>query len=416
MAGLFSKIKSFLIGDKNESVSRQQSRLLAVDPFAIGSTANKKANTVVASCRNVYSRVVSKLYPQIIYDKKEILELPNIRYKLKYAPNQIQNGVNFWKQVAVSYFEENIAIIYIEKDIREVSLDKSIKAFWLIDPTDSRFKMSMLDDDSKRMFFTFFLGAREINCYSDDLIVLAREPSVENPFITYCDPLAKIVSTIDANFKGLEKTIKNANVIRFLATSPTLLSDVTRKQRQTEMNDLISSVEANGALYVDGAASVVPINQTTGWTSTSALEPFIKQIYGYYGVSQAIVDGTASDDEYNNWVETSIEPFTNELACELTLKLLPRKSIATGRKIVVDTSRLFTASQAHRISIGQQIISSGRYYPNEIRSLLGADLLPEEDNTIIDRIDRIDSTKGESQEEPKPQEDGEENGGEENDS
>jgi len=124
----------------------------------------------------------------------------------------------------------------------------------------------------------------------------------------------------------------------------------------------------------------------------------MNNIYAYFGTSEKIVNGTASDDDYNNWAEVTIDPFAMEVGLELSLKLLRPGAISRGRRIVFDTTYLFTASQDHRIKAGNILINSGKYTPNEIRKLIGMPPLDEEDNEMIERIDRVSTGEEESNE------------------
>ena len=274
--------------------------------------------------------------------------------------------------------------------MRKLKLDEQVRALYALDIADVNFQVAVDESTSAPVeTFLFNLNGVQKAVKADDMIVLARRPTIANPYASNNEALKKIVQLVEDNFTGLTKSIKEAGIVRFIATSTRVLNDVQRKERQERLNELIASVGANGALYSDASEGIVPINSNNAWTGTDKVTPFIEQIYTYFGVSKSIVDGTATDDQYNNWVETSVDPFADELGVELSLKLLSRKAIAGGRRIVVDTRYLFTASQAHRLQAGQLLVQSGYYYTNDIRRLAGVDPLPPEENILIKRLDRL---------------------------
>ena len=389
--GIWSNLVKIFTGKKNnQAVGSSFQTLITLNPFGADTKANEKANATYESCISLYVRVLSKLKPMVFFEKNQDKEYPNIDYLLRFQPNPTQNAINFWRQVIDSYYTSNLAFIWIDRDLRKLKLDEQVRALYALDIADVNFQVAVDETTSAPVeTFLFNLNGVQKAVKADDMIVLARRPTIGNPYASNNEALKKIVQLVEDNFTGLTKSIKEAGIVRFIATSTRVLSDDQRKERQDRLNKLISEVGANGALYSDASEGIVPINSNNAWTGTDKVTPFIEQIYTYFGVSKSIVEGTATDDQYNNWVETSVDPFADELGVELSLKLLSRKAISGGRKIVVDTRYLFTASQAHRLQAGQLLVQSGYYYTNDIRRLAGVDPLPPEENILIKRLDRL---------------------------
>ena len=389
--GIWSNIVKIFTGKKNnQAVGSSFQTLITLNPFGADTKANEKANATYESCISLYVRVLSKLKPMCIFEKAPDKDYPNIDYLLRFQPNPTQNAINFWRQVIDSYYTSNLAFIWIDRDLRKVKLDEQVRALYALDIADVNFQVAVDESTSAPIeTFLFNLNGVQKAVKADDMIVLARRPTIGNPYSSNNEALKKIVQLVEDNFTGLTKSIKEAGIVRFIATSTRVLNDDQRRERQDRLNQLISEVGANGALYSDASEGIVPINSNNAWTGTDKVTPFIEQIYTYFGVSKSIVDGTATDDQYNNWVETSVDPFADELGVELSLKLLSRKAIAGGRRIVVDTRYLFTASQAHRLQAGQLLVQSGYYYTNDIRRLAGVDPLPPEENILVKRLDRL---------------------------
>lgn len=398
--GLFSLILSRLSGKGRTGKTVQDARTTVLDPFGFPGDADGSANATYMSCIDFYSRVMSKISPRITLKSTPTRDMPNLQHILEVQPNPLQNGVSFWKQFYACYFQKEVAVIWIDRDLSQVDVDRQVRNLWVIDPTSTNFRIGTAGTNATtEPVFSFVLGDRQIQCLREDLAILVRNPTVSNPFVSHSRALQQALNVIDRNFRGLEKTIATANVIRFIATSPRVMNEEDLRKRQDAVNAQLRTTDANGIFYIDGAQNIQQVNSAPGWNGTQAIEPFISQIYEYFGVSKEIVSNMAEDDQYNNWVETSVEPTTKELGIELTNQLFPRKSIATGRRVFFDTNYLFTASQSHRISAGTLLINSGRYHPNEIRRLAGVAPLPEEEDGIIERIDRVaDPGEGGSQE------------------
>lgn len=393
----WAKITSLFIGNKKKSGT--SGSVITMNPFGHPGDADGRANSIYCSCIDTFARVFSKITPEIRQKDTVVNDMPNLSKLISMRPNPTQNAMNFWKQVARGYMEENIAVIYIQRDLKAIKDDNSITALWVIDVARNNFQIiSNGKGATTRLTFSFNLYGQTVYADEDDLVILVRSPTAENPFSTVNSALKSTLELINDNFTGLKKTIKSANVIRFIATTARPMNAEEIKRRQKELADIISSVDSNGALYVDSANTVTPINSSAGWTGTEQVLPFMNNIYAYFGTSEKIVNGTASDDDYNNWAEVTIDPFAMEVGLELSLKLLRPGAISRGRRIIFDTTYLFTASQDHRIKAGNILINSGKYTPNEIRKLIGMPPLDEEDNEMIQRIDRVSTDEDEGEE------------------
>ena len=396
MANFFTKIISKLVGTKKTLPIGNNTQIVNFDAFPASQDEDKNLNSTYSACVNFYGGVISKLSPILSRNFKEVRDYPNLKYLLEFQPNRIQTSANFMKQIAVSYFSLNIAVIYIERDWRGETPDKQIKNLWLIDVTDTNFQVCsrQISVDQNEIFFSFMLNGKTMTANLNELIILTRSPSVQNPYFNENDPIKRTIQIINQNYHGIEKAILNANVIRFLATSPTILDESKAVARQTILNDRLKHVTANGALYVDGAQTITPIPSTPSYQGSELVKPLNESVYEYFGLNAQIINGSCTDDQLNNLIETQIEPMTHEFEVELTVKLLAREAIAKGLRIVVDTSRLFTTSHQHRIQSAQVLIASGKFKPNEIRKLVGIELLPESDDGFINRIDRIGTDGG----------------------
>lgn len=394
--GLIDYIKSKLSGKGSSTAKAQlQNRVYTLNPFGSDAKANADANALYLSCIDAYENTISKMKPVVKMGGFEKNDMPNLTYLLTMRPNPMQNANSFWRQVAESYYDENLAVIWIDRDYREQKPDQQVKALWLVDTSLSNFQVGASGGENScattsEEIFSFKIGSDEIACYADDLIILARRPKVDNPYARSNEALNKLIDLIDKNFTGLKNTIANANVIRFIAVSPRVMTADDLKKRQDALNEVIKGVDAQGALYLDSAQSITQLNSGYGWTHTESIKDFMDWIYNYFQVSPEIVQGKATDDVYNMWIESAVSSFTEEASTELTIKLLPKGAVMRGRRIDIDCAQFFKCSQAHRTAKGTMLISSGVYYPNEIRELAGMPLLSDEDNVKVNRIDRVD--------------------------
>lgn len=380
-----------VFGGKGSKTDGKQSGLSSVysfAPFASNYLANYEANSTYMGCIHSFSRIVSKIYPEVVINGNPNKQRAHLQYILGSRPNEIQNAVNFWKQVSDNYHSNNVAVIWLDWDY--TTAPRTLRSMWCIDTSESTFQIKSING---KAYFRFMLDSREMEVPSDELCVLTFSPSHENPYCTYNTALNQVISGINSAYEGMEKELKTSALIRFIAQSPSKMSKEELATRSSMISSMLSSM-TSGVFNIDNVATLTPVNQPqfAGSAMAEELKQFKNDVYDYFGMSASIVNASATDDQYQSFIEMSVEPFTYELSVELTNKIFTEKERSLGNEIIVDTGQLFTASQSHRIQSAQILIQSAKFYPNEIRSIMGLPLMSDEDNQIINRTDRIDSS------------------------
>lgn len=398
--GLFSTLKGIFSGNAKTVSDPSPRGILTLGVSTESSTASMRTNIVCQAIVGRGSAILSKIDWVTTLGGREVYDRPALDRLVNYRPNPISDAIAFRQQFFRSYYENHLAVAWLEYD--HVSGPSKLRNIWLVDPIADHLKVSY-DRKQKILAFGFEFGGKKIMASEDEMIVLPFLPSVENP---YLDPKANraledVLRLISDNFKGLAKSIASANILRWIAKSGSPLSPESIKKRQKLLGESLATVNEDlGVWYIDGAQDLTQVQNSNVWKSVDEVAKQESHLYEYYGIPKKIVDGTASDDEYQSFVEMSVEPVAMQLGRQLTNKLLTNGEFEHGRRIELPTNDLFTASQTHRINAATTLIQSGKFYPNEIRGIMGLDLLPEDENQIIERIDRVDSGTNTPKEEP----------------
>lgn len=411
--GFFDKLKAVFSGNGNPSASEEKLvKVFSYNPFFGDSSSEEEANAIYQSCIDQYSTTISKIKPIITKKGMKADDMPNLDFLLRYKPNKLQTANDFYSQLADDYFHRTCSVIWIDRDYMKIKTDEQVKNLWIIDPVIDNFKISAVEDNDnfeKKLKFTFNLNGTTRSCFDEDIIILPWHPTHENPYLRSNKALKNILRISNRNFKGLEETLNNANTIRFIATAPRVMPEQDLKVRQEWINKMISSVTANGALYLDSTQDVKQLASSPGWNHSSEVKAFENEILMYFELCEDIINNKCSDDVYNQWIEGPVSSFLDKLETALTLKLLPYSDIRRGRKIEVSSAPLYRRSRLHQIQLANTIISSGVYYPNEIRTIVGVPLLDDIEDVKVSRIDRVDASAMEEEAD-------EEKGGNENES
>ena len=111
-----------------------------------------------------------------------------------------------------------------------------------------------------------------------------------------------------------------------------------------------------------------------------------------FGVSEKIVQGNYTEDEWNSFYESSIEPIAVDFANEFTRKLFTAKKRSYGNKIIFEASNLACATISTKLNF-LQMVDRGALTPNEWRKIFN--LAPVEGgDEPIRRLDTRPTSEG----------------------
>ena len=93
-----------------------------------------------------------------------------------------------------------------------------------------------------------------------------------------------------------------------------------------------------------------------------------QRIYSIFGTNDKIVQSKYTEDEWNAYYESQIEPIGINLSDEYTRKLFNRKQRSFGNSIIFESSNLQYASMSTKLGL-VQFLDRGTMTPNEVRAL-----------------------------------------------
>lgn len=148
-------------------------------------------------------------------------------------------------------------------------------------------------------------------------------------------------------------------------------------QRQKQADDRIKNIEQQlkdspfGIAYTDGTERITQLNRPVENNLMKQIEYLTNMLYSQLGITQAIMDGSASEQEMLNYYNRTIEPIVSAITDEFKRKFLTKTARAQRQSILFfrDPFKLVPMSQI--ADIGTKLISAEILAPNEIRPKIG---------------------------------------------
>ena len=97
------------------------------------------------------------------------------------------------------------------------------------------------------------------------------------------------------------------------------------------------------------------------------LESIVSYLYNYFGVSKEIINGTASEIQYQQFIENTIKPIVWQIEEELTYKLFSEREIGHNNKIASELLDIEIASLSSKTTFLKEMSFAGIMSRNECR-------------------------------------------------
>lgn len=192
-------------------------------------------------------------------------------------------------------------------------------------------------------------------------------------------PLMEIVGTTD---KGIVNAIKNSSVIRWLLkfTNSMRPEDLDAQASKFAAN-FLSTEKSSGVAAVDSKADATAIEPKDYVPNAAQMDRTTQRIYSTFNTNQSIVMSSYTEDQWNAYYESQVEPDVRQFGDVMTRKVFSRRQRGFGNKIVYEASNLATASMSTKLGL-LAMVDRGAMTPNEWRSTLNLSPLPGGDNPI----------------------------------
>lgn len=344
---------------------------------------------VVRACIRPKVKAIGKLIPQHIRNNNQegfkVNPEPYIRF-LYEEPNPYMSGQVFREKMATQLALNNNAFALLVRDENGYPMEMynipcvGVEAIY---------------NSLGELFLKFTNRNGKIATYPYRDIIHLRQDINENDIFGDSPreallPLMEIVSTTD---QGIVKAIKNSAVIRWLLRFRSNMrpEDVTQKTNEF-VNNFLDVNNSVGAAGVDTSTEAEQIKPNDYVPNAAQIDRTITRIYNFFNTNEKIVQSKYTEDEWNAYYESEIEPLAMQWSNEDTRKIFTRRERGFGNKIIYSANNLQYASMCTKLGL-QAMVDRGALTPNEWREVLN--LPPVEDgDKPLRRLDTIAIGKG----------------------
>ena len=153
----------------------------------------------------------------------------------------------------------------------------------------------------------------------------------------------------------------------------TIKSDLRKKQAEERRKEIESQLMNTkyGIAYTDGTEKITQLNRSIENNLMTQIEYLTKMLYAQLGLTENVFNGTASEDELNNYYARTIEPIVAAIADAMNRRFLTKTAITQGQRIYYyrDPFKFVTASKMGELA--ERFTRNEILTTNEVRQAIG---------------------------------------------
>lgn len=321
---------------------------------------------VVRGAVDAIARNAAKLKPKHVRrtDGNILNQDSNIQRLLQIKPNPHMDAYTFYYKVITQLYIQNNSFVFIDIDPMG-----NVKGFYPINAASTE-----LIEYKNEVYAKFtFLGGEKIILPYTDLIHLRRF-FYKNDFFgeTNMSALYPTLELINTSNQGIINAIKSSAYLRGLLkfTQTMLKPEDLKKHRDDFVKDYMNINNNGGVAALDAKAEYKELNNDPKMVNSSQMKLIEDKVYKYFGVNEKIVTSNYTEDEWNAFYESIIEPISIQMSLQFTSKLFTDREQGHGNEIIFEANRLQYASNTTKVTLINSLMPLGLLTINEGREIL----------------------------------------------
>ena len=281
---------------------------------------------------------------------------------------------DFLYRMAFNALTQGNAYAFIERDG-----GGNPTAFWIL---ESQTVEAREVDNVPYLLFRFSTGRSKVVPYSD-VIHLKYNFTSGELIAKSNDNLQRNLSLLNTLEESFANSAINSGKLRGVAKIAGQIGQENWIKKSRALNQQMLDGQSGGIISTDNTIDFQPFLGNPNPADHNQVDFVRQNIYSYYGISEAIVSGSYTEEQYNAFYENTIEPFAVNMAQEFTRKLFTRAQQIAGNEISVDAGRLNYASTATRVELIRQLRPLGILTTNQALAIMNLPPVPGGDDDRV---------------------------------
>jgi hypothetical protein len=194
--------------------------------------------------------------------------------------------------------------------------------------------------------------------------------------------LKPTMDILDVQEQGIKEGIKSSAMIRFLARLSVVQNPKSIAEEQQRLKDEQLAIENNGGILIfdNKYSDVQKVDSKPFIVDKDNMDLIKNNVFDYFHMSEAILQNTASEDQWNLFYEDVIEPLAIQISQVLTNMIIQPKDIEKGLAITLESTKLQFVSNNTKLQVSQQLFDRGILSVNQVMDIWNLPHVPDDEN------------------------------------
>jgi len=357
-------------------------------------SGNAYSESIVRTAVHTFAKRAACVKPRHVKfdnEEKSYKEIPNSAiYRLfNRRPNDYTTPYKLFYRAATQYKLYNNAFLYPVYKHGEFTNRDELTAIYNI--TASAVEIVEYDGEIFCLFEFGMTGDRYIVPYAD-VIHIGSHYNNNDIWGESNRPIEGTLRLEHSLKQNVEKYAELIQVLRGLLVvhnAVTKDADLSAQREKFIKNNLSMDSDTGGIIVTDGRYEYKPLETKESPIPITQLNFVKNEIYGYFGVNEAVVTNTATPDQENAFYNGELAPFYEQLEQALTAALC-----RDGSEVICTSSLLRNASIADKTSVISFLSSLGGITTDEARDQYGLPPLGgEQGRRLLQSLNYVSTAK-----------------------
>lgn len=294
----------------------------------------------------------------------------NIERLLTLRPNPYMNAYDFLYKVVTQLYMKSNAFIFMQTD------GANVIGFYPISAANMEFVEVMGE-----VYCKFnFLGGNVVTLPYSEIIHLRRFYNDNDLFGEPNDaallPTLELIKTTDQGIiNAIQSSASLRGIIKFVQAM--MKPEDIKRERDRFVAEYLSLDNNGGIGALDSKAEFIQMNNEPKLVDDKQMAIIEDKVYKYFNINKSIVMSDYSEDQFNAFHESVIEPIALQLGLEITSKVFSNREKGFGNEIIFEGSRYSYLSNKTKADMISKLMPLGILNRNEAREIFN--LAPVED-------------------------------------
>ena len=337
--------------------SEQFKLLTAYEPVFRNYYGSIYESDLVRSAIEAKARHISKLKVEMQGDVQS-----SLKAKMKHAPNQWQTWPQFLARCStILDCTNNLFIVPVQDKFFDTI------GYFPVLPE----KVKILEDKRGQLWLRYEFRAGVYGTVEFDRCAYLNKHQYKNDMFGEDNhALRRTLDLITINDQAIKEAVKSSASFRFMAqvSNFTTAEDLANEQRRYT-NESFGPDAGPVLLFPTTYKNIAQVNSKPYTVDPDEEKEIEKNVFNYFGVNEAVMQGTANSDELDAFFNSSVEPFAIALSEAMSRAIYTERERSFGNHVFVNANRLQYMTQTAKVSLARDLGDRGILTINEIREL-----------------------------------------------